>query len=354
MRVLSPSISAGTKRWLPHFGRLAVALLGAATLEAAKGPRVPIFTTDVSVRSVSEAHGGRSGMQYDAGIDSYGSFAGAAGDIATFIGQVGVSRAQRHPAPPGFFDDGDDTAFLIKVATLNFHLNQERSLNLKLGHFEIPYGVEANISNAGELRSSTRGANTGLMLDWGATLNGTLPKFQYEVGLGRGSGMTYSDRFDPYSLAARIGTPVDYEGYAGVNAIGISVFRGRILNMKRSAAMWRERIAFDAQHYRGPFGLLLEASAGSNGTGPARTKVAGALLELNVTNPAETLSFYVQVTTERQRTGARASRGGSLVAGARWSPDGHWIVSLQRDEVVWRPTGAPAAGFLALQIRHRL
>ena len=192
------------------------------------------------------------------------------------------------------------------------------------------------------------------MLDWGATLNGTLPSFQYEVGLGRGSGMTYSDRFDPYSLAARIGTAADYEGYAGVNAAGISVFRGRILNMNRSAAMWRERVALDVQYYRGPFGLLLEASAGANGTGPGRTKVAGTLVELNVTNPSETLSFYVQATTERQHTGARASRGGNLVAGVRWCPDRHWIVSLQRDEAVWRPAGAPAAGFLALQLRHRL
>jgi hypothetical protein len=354
MSVSPPSKPAGIRRWLPALAGLAAILLPAQRAESAAGSRSPLFTTDVSVQSVTEAHGGRSGLQYDAGLDSYGSFAGADGDVVTFIGQLGVSRAQRHPAPPGFFEDGDDTAVLIKVATLNFHLNPERSLNLKVGHFEIPYGLEANISNAGELRSFTRGANTGLMLDWGATLNGTLPKFQYEVGLGRGSGMTYSDRFDPYSLAARIGTAADYEGYAGVNAAGISVFRGRILNMNRSAAMWRERIAFDAQHYHGPFGLLLEASAGNNGTGPGRTKVAGALVELNVTNPSETLSVYVQATTERQRTGARASRGGNLVAGVRWSPDRHWILSLQRDEAVWRPAGAPAAGFLALQIRHRL
>ena len=118
--------------------------------------------------------------------------------------------------------------------------------------------------------------------------------------------------------------------------------------------MWRERVALDVQYYRGPFGVLIEASAGANGTGPGRTKVTGTLVELNVTNPSETLSFYVQATTERQHTGARASRGGNLVAGVRWCPDRHWILSLQRDEAVWRPAGAPAAGFLALQLRHRL
>lgn len=329
-------------------------LLLAGAAPAADPKPGPLFTSDLSVQSIAEAHGGGNGLQFDAGLDSYTGIPGANGDIATFIGQVGISRARSHPAPPGFFKDGDDTALLIKVATVNFHLNSERSVNLKVGHFEIPYGLEANISNAGELRDFTRGRNTGLMLDWGATVNGTLPRFQYEVGLSRGSGMTYSDRFDPYALSARIGTPVDYEGYAGVNAVGLTFFRGRILNMNRSAVLERERVAVDAQYYRGPLGFLLEASTGSNGKGAARTNVSGMLAEINVTSPAETLSAYVQTTVERQRTGVRASRGGALVAGVRWSPDRHWVVSLQRDEAVWRPEGTPPAGLFVLQLRHRL
>lgn len=344
---------AGVRRALAlGFGSLLSLLPASASAAASRTG--PLFTSDLSVQSVMEAHGGGRGMQFDAGLDSYSGIPGANGDLATFIGQVGIAKAQSHPAPPGIFKDGDDTAFLIKVATVNFHLNPERSVNLKVGHFEIPYGLEANISNAGELRDFTRGRNTGLMLDWGATLNGTLPRFQYEVGLSRGSGMTYSDRFDPYALSARIGTPADYEGYAGVNAVGLTFFRGRILNMNRSAAIERERVAVDAQYYHGPWGLLLEASTGSNGKGAGRTNVSGALAEINLTNASETLSVYVQTLVERQRTGARASRGGSLVAGVRWSPDRHWILSLQRDEAVWRPVGAPAAGLLVLQLRHRL
>ena len=99
-----------------------------------------------------------------------------------------------------------------------------------------------SISNAGELRGFTLGSNTALMVDWGATLNGTLERFQYDVGVGRGSGMFYADNFDPYALFGRIGSPVDTETYGGVTGWGFSVFRGKVLNPARTAVHLRQRV----------------------------------------------------------------------------------------------------------------
>jgi hypothetical protein len=204
-----------------------------------------VLTPDLAVRHVRDETTGRHGERYNLVLDAYGKLGTAHRDIATVVAQVYLSRLERHPAPPAVFDGPTDTEVLPTINTVNLHLTEDRRLNLKVGHLELPYGLETTITNAGELRSFTMGANTGLGVDWGATLNGTLERFQYEVGVGRGSGMFYADNFDPYSLFGRIGSPVDSETYGGTTGWGFSVFRGKVLNPARTAVLQRERVALD-------------------------------------------------------------------------------------------------------------
>ncbi|MEN9812782.1 MAG: hypothetical protein RL479_1468 [Verrucomicrobiota bacterium] len=313
-----------------------------------------VLTPDLSARLVRDHTGGRQGMQYDLAFDAYAKLGTPQRDVATVVAQVYLSRVQRHPAPPPFFDGPSDTEVLPMITTINLHLTEDRRLNLKVGHLELPYGLEATISNAGELRGFTLGSNTALMVDWGATLNGTLERFQYDVGVGRGSGMFYADNFDPYALFGRIGSPVDTETYGGVTGWGFSVFRGKVLNPARTAVHLRQRVAVDGQVYVGPLGLLGELSTGSNGEGAGRARVLNGLAEANLTSRRETLSGYVQLVGERTSAGGRGVRTWTQVVGVRWTPAPGWILSAARDERIWRQPGTPPQVFLNLQVRRRL
>ena len=62
--------SAGPRRLRHLLITLAAMLTVAGRAAPAAGGGGPLFTTDLSVQSVSEAHGGRTGLQYDAGLDS--------------------------------------------------------------------------------------------------------------------------------------------------------------------------------------------------------------------------------------------------------------------------------------------
>lgn len=350
LSVPSRPLILGIRRWL----------LGLAVAAAWPAGATPwgnerfVLTPDVSARWVRDQTGGRQGAQYDLALDAYAKLGTAQRDIATLVTQVYLSRVQRHPAPPPFFAGSSDTEVLPMINTLNLHLTGDRRLNLKLGHLELPYGLEATISNAGELRQFTLGPNTALMVDWGATLNGTLERFQYEVGVGRGSGMFYADNFDPYSLFGRIGSPVDTETYGGVTGWGFSVFRGKVLNPARTAVHLRQRVAVDGQVYFGPLGLLGELSTGANGQGAGRARVLNGLAEVNLTSRREAVSGYVQLVGERTIAGGRGVRGWTQVVGVRWTPPGGWIVSAARDERIWRSAGTPPQVFLNLQVRRRL
>jgi hypothetical protein len=334
---------------------LAVLALAAAPAGATPwGNERFVLTPDLSARLVRDHTGGRQGMQYDLAFDAYAKLGTPQRDVATLVSQVYLSRVQRHPAPPPFFDGPSDTEVLPMINTINLHLTGDRRLNLKVGHFELPYGLEATITNAGELRGFTLGPNTALMVDWGATLNGTLERFQYEVGVGRGSGMFYADNFDPYSLFGRIGSPVDTETYGGTTGWGFSVFRGKVLNPARTAVHLRQRIAVDGQVYFGPLGLLGELSTGANGAGATRARVLNGLAEVNLTSRLETVSGYAQLQGERTAAAGRGVRHWAQTLGVRWTPAPGWIVSAQRDERIWRQAGMPPQVFYSFQLRRRL
>lgn len=313
-----------------------------------------MLTPEASVRHVRDETSGRHGERYNLVLDVYAKLGTPRRDFATVVAQVYLSRLERHPAPPAVFDGPTDTEVLPTINTVNLHLTEDRRLNLKVGHLELPYGLETTITNAGELRSFTMGANTGLGVDWGATLNGTLERFQYEVGVGRGSGMFYADNFDPYSLFGRIGSPVDSETYGGTTGWGFSVFRGKVLNPARTAVLQRERVALDGQVYFGPLGLLGELSSGANGQGARRVRVLNGLAEVNLTSRRETVSGYVQLVGERTTAGGRGVRGWTQVMGVRWTPAPGWTVSAARDERIWRQPGTRPQVFLNVQVRRRL
>ncbi len=61
---------------------------------------------------------------------------------------------------------------------------------VRIGHFEIPYGIEHAINTNGTLRNYRHSANLGIKADWGLAINGETTSFEYEVSASRGSAQS--------------------------------------------------------------------------------------------------------------------------------------------------------------------
>lgn len=158
-----------------------------------------------SSRGVKTVRNNQTGFKYDLGLDFYSKVSSTYRDMATGLFQLYVSRIDNLSRAPGFYESEYDWELVPRMSCVNLHLNGERSLNLKLGHYEIPYGVEVPINSNGTLRQFLHPQNLGMKADWGMTLNGTILPFQYEVGLSRGSGIEFNSGGNPDAVSGRVG-----------------------------------------------------------------------------------------------------------------------------------------------------
>jgi len=96
----------------------------------------------------------------------------------------------------------------IHNAYANFKLNDGRS-NIKIGHFDVPFGLEPLIDTHSTLLQTQTSKNIGFKQDWGLSVNGALPSFDYEVAatLGTGGVEKISREDGSYLLSGRIGAP---------------------------------------------------------------------------------------------------------------------------------------------------
>ena len=305
-------------------------------------------TVDLSTRGIYSEIQDRLGGEFIVGLDSYGKLSNWNRDIATFVVQVYGGRIENHPFGMPSFDGPNDWDILAKINTINFHITNDRRFNIKLGHYEIPYGLEATINSNGTLRQFSHPSNLGQKLDWGATINGTFPLFQYEIGVSRGSGVEYHSTGDPYAIAGRIGTPVDSENFWGTSSAGVSFYQADIAS-PTGGNQERWRVGVDGQHYLGPIGVLGEFSAGKT---DSETTI-NTLTELNITNRRETILAYNQFRWVHQRLATGWDDSGSLAIGIRYAPDTHWALSAQFTQELWQLAKVSTDQIFSLQLRYR-
>ena len=305
-------------------------------------------TADFYTRAIHSDRHEQWGGEFVAGLDAYGKWSNQNRDIATIVLQVYAGRIENHPLGIPVYEGGNDWDLFAKITSVNFHLSPTRRFNVKLGHFEIPYGLEASINSNGTLRQFSHPSNLGQKLDWGATINGTFPTFQYEVGLSRGSGMDYHSKGNPYALSGRIGTPIDTENFWGTSSYGVSFYQAELLR-PTGGIQDRWRIGVDGQHYMGPIGLLGEASIGET----AGQDTVNLLAEINASNARETILVYNQFRWIRQRTAGAWDESGSSAIGVRYAPDNHWAFSTQFTQELWQLEGIPTNQVFLMQLRYR-
>lgn len=296
--------------------------------------------------------------QFAVGLDVHKVFADDRGDWGTATLQGYLTRIDDQPRRPPFFEGPDDWEFVFRIFNFNLTRFGRGRLNLRAGHFEIPYGLEHSINTNGTIRDFTHGANLGVKADWGVSVNGVFPRFEYEIGVTRGivdedhSGTTYL-------VAGRIGTPPERG-----TVFGLSFFHGWLSN-RGAFALWRAgesepttgdghrlkrtRFAIDGWTSWGPFVLLGEVSYGWD----FDQDVVLGLAELDWTDATEAWSVYAQLlgTTRERTSGWRDS--GSLGLGFRYAPDARWAFSGEVRRELWTFGSASLDTRLLAQLRFR-
>ena len=266
------------------------------------------WALDLATRRTEPLNEQRGSWFHAVGLDVHKVFDNGQRDIATLVLQPYLVRLDNVTNPPFFFDDGDDWELTWRIVNLNFNATNNGGLNVRVGHFEIPFGLEQNIDTNGTLRQYTF-SDRAIKVDWGATINGNLPKFDYEVALSRGSGNDYRTEDDPYILSGRIGTPAHRNFIVGLSWMYGDVYNG-------VDAIPRRRIGIDAAFYINSWEVLAEISGGENDG----ASTAHVLTEVSWRNPMETLHLWSQL-----RHSARDMRGAwrdatRITAGCTYSP----------------------------------
>ena len=330
-------------------------------------------TLDLSSRVTLSILSGKVGCEQVIGLDLHKVFSDASGDWGTLRLQPYLTRIENLALRAPFLEDDDDWELVFRFFDFNYTRVGRGRLNFRIGHFEIPYGLEHIIDTNGTVRQLIPGRNLGLKADWGVSINGVLRHFEYEVALTRGTGNEFFHRGGPFTIAGRIGTP-RHRNFI----LGVSAFHGRVWNpgavgqwrsgletpsraeadrgitdtaggQGRDDILRRTRFGIDVQWYVGTVGILAEASFGRD----YNQDVFNGLAEINWSNAEDNWFVYTQARTFAQRFARGWDSATQSVAGVRYRPDNHWSFSVQYVQDIDSMLDARRDAMLTVQTRYR-
>lgn len=304
------------------------------------------LTIDSANRTVYSGRSGKAGGLGFVGIDLHKVFTDDRGDWGTLTLQPFWTRIDNLDFDPATFQGDSDIELEYRIFNFNYTRHGKGKTNFRIGHFEIPFGLEQIINTNGTLRDYTHIQNFGLKSDWGVTFNGQASGVEYEMGLSRGSGNEWRRRDDPYIVAGRIGTSRDEPVI-----LGISAFQGKVLNFgPGDETVQRGRVGADFTFADEKLVWLAELSAGYEDDDRAYT----SLLEIDWMNPLETVLAYNQT----QLRGFGRSDGWDNEfrnsAGFRWTPTAHHAISCQLSHFFDTLASENRGTVFEFQLRYRL
>jgi len=280
------------------------------------------FTVDVANRSLFLTETGDYANLAFLGIDLHKVFTANDGDIGTLILQPFLIRTDNLQVFPGsLYDDPHDWVIDWRISNFNYKPFGRGKPKIRIGSFELPFGLEQNINTNGTIRDYTHFQNFGIKTDWGVTLNGGVNDVEYEVAVTRGSGNRYRRRGDPFLLVGRVGTAQDQPVI-----LGISGLHGETVNFDgNSGTTRRSRLGVDMTFGGERMVYMAEATAGFQDD----ARVFSGLIEFDKFNHDESVMLYNQFfirglgETDVWEYEVRNS------IGARWQVDSHWALSTQ-------------------------
>ena len=304
------------------------------------------FTVDVATRPTYFGPTGDFGNAAFLGIDLHKVITSEDGDIGTLTLQPFLTRIDNiQDARQSIFEDRHDWAIEWRIFNFNFTKYGKGKTNFRIGHFELPFGLEQIINTNGTLRDYTHFENYGIKNDWGVSFNGENKEFEYEVGLTRGSGNFYRRRDDPYVVSGRIGTSRDESV-----VLGLSGLHGETLNFDSGGGTTRRsRLGLDMTVSNEQFVYLSEFSAGVEDSDPVFT----GLFEIDIYNEDETLLLYNQLVVRGIEQANDWDFEVRDSIGVRWQPNSHWALSAQVSHFFDAFGPARRGTVLEIQSRYR-
>ena len=186
---------------------------------------------DLSVRVIDGVD--RTWTQQAYGLDVHKVFSSSRGDIGTLVFQPYLVRIDNAPNVPPIFDDEHDQALQWRIANFNYTGFGHGRFNIRIGHFELPFGLEQVVQTNGTLYQMNAATN-GPKADWGVSVNGHLPWLEYEVAHMRGGGNEISTKANGLHVA-RAGLPRDNRWWVGVSGLNGEIeTRDRVTEKRRT------------------------------------------------------------------------------------------------------------------------
>jgi hypothetical protein len=279
------------------------------------------WAIDASTRITHNSDKNITGFMHVIGLDVHKVFSNEKYDIGTLTFQPYVVKLNNVKNAPFIFDDGNETQLTWRIANFNYTAYAEGKFNIRIGHFEVPFGLEYQIDTNGTLRQLTT-SDRGIKADWGASINGILPNLEYEIALTRGSGNEIKSTGNPHIFSGRIGTP-SHKNFV----IGISWFTGDVLNA--SGVTQRKKIGFDASYYYYQWQFMMETSVGET----AENNTVNSFGEVMWKNAKEDISTYIQIgyqsTQINNEISDRINSTSYWLAGIQWLSYNGFDISAQ-------------------------
>jgi hypothetical protein len=295
------------------------------------------------------------------GVDLQHVIATPRGDLGTLVFQGFFTG--RHPATshPFALDSGRDWDFGFRNFWFNFTALGRGLPAVRVGRFEVPFGLEHTTDTNGWLRQTIKARNVGLNSDWGISLNGVFPGLEYEASLTRGSNREWSGAGDPFLVGARVATPRWRGAW-----IGGSLLTGRVIDPK-GAALWRTGLAdpntvdtSDPIVDRTRFGLesgigwgAFEAQAEVSVGRDFDQRVLNSLLELDWESYTQNVLAYLQWRHYGQRYAPGWVSDDTLTLGVRFWPTRSLAFSAAASTQLGRFANGADRSALVLQLRYR-
>jgi hypothetical protein len=296
------------------------------------------------------------GWWNEIGVDYYKKIRVGNRDVAKVLLQVNWATLDNYPRPPGFFEGMDDGGELVlRNNYIDFSLDNLNKFNLKIGKFELPYGLETSVATQKELRQVLTVKNIGVKADWGVEFHGLFEKYKYQVAIMRGSGSDVTSLNLPrislpgHIVSARFGTISGSESiYGGENGYGASFFNASIPvgELSDNKELWR--IGLDGQSYRGPFGVLAELNYGQDGN----IDIFNAFVESNYVTPVESLLVYSQFRTLSRKV-ISWDDSNSVALGVRYEISRNFTLSAQWNRSINDSESQSVGDFWTIQSRWR-
>jgi len=301
------------------------------------------WSIDASTRLTRNIEQNNNAFSHVLGLDIHKVFSRAQHDIGTLTFQPYLVKLNNVSNPPFIFNDGNDTQLTWRIANFNYTALAQGKFNIRLGHFEVPFGLEQHIDTNGTLRQLTS-KSRGIKADWGASINGILPQLDYEIALTRGSGNDIRSANNPYIFSGRIGTPTHKNLIAGA-----SWFIGDVLG--KNDVTQHKKVGLDITYYYYQWQFMAETSMGQT----ENNNTTNTFIEALWKSARESVSTYVQAGYRSMEINDNKTNSASYwLVGAQWVNQYGIDVSAQYKHHVKNTLNLDIDPTLSVQIRYRM